>query len=162
MKRYDFGGAEYPYDTSITIVDKMSLKEWGEWKQSLLEDDEQEYKNEYVKADISKPGLRLEAAEFINVSKVLKYVSTKDGFLYDDGVIRRKGLLAVVNNIDNNLSLNGEVRLFDHLEVMALVVSELICRNYEMKKIELINPGDEDCPAEWEVILRKLQSLYEG
>lgn len=155
MERYDFGGAEYPYDTSITVVDNMPLKEWVEWKQSLLENEEQEYKNEYVEVDISRPGLELDTAKFINVSKVLKYVSTKDGFLYDDGIIRRNGLLTVVDNIDNNLSLNGTVRLFDHLEVMALVISELILRNYEMKKIELINPRDEDYPAEWEVILRK-------
>lgn len=155
MKRYDFGGAENPFDELITVVDNMALKKWVEWKQSLLENEEQEYKNEYIKADISKPGLKLDRAEFINVSKVLKYISTEDGFLYDDGIIRRKRLLTCVDNIDNNLSLNGIVRLFDHLEVMALVMSELILRNYVMEKIELINPYDEDYPAEWEVILRK-------
>lgn len=153
MKGYDFGGAEYPYDSSITVVDKVSTKEWQRLVGSHRACGEV-FRNQYIRADIGTP-LNLEPVNFINVSRVLRYAHCPSGFLYSRDPVKINKLLIAASNIDRCLNSGGKARLFDHVEVLGVVVDDLLSRGYALKKVDCINPRDEDYPGEWLFILRK-------
>ena len=145
--KYDFGGAEFPRQKDFIVVDVMKRFSWEKLG----------FKNTYLERDIGRRWLgRLRPAELVNVSRVLRYLCplrVDRGTPYSDAFI--KVMLAVAANIDGSLLPGGRVCLFDHLEALGLVVEELICRGYQVRRMSLENPRDLHLPAEWQVILKK-------
>lgn len=104
------------------------------------------FRGKYVEKDIFKP-LKLEPGTEVNVSRVLRYTK-ETGYLAGDPVNLNK-LNIAANNIDKALLPGGKVTIFDHPPVASPVVESLRRKGYRITRQELINPPDEDLPAEW-------------
>lgn len=149
--RYDFGGAEYPWGaetkhaTSAHVVDHIPEKEFRSFG----------YKNPYTRQDIFKPFDLGKKAAGIEVGQVLRYHAKEGGHLAGEKIDQSK-LKIASDNIDRHLRKGGTVRIFDHPDVAESVVKNLQNRGYKLEMKGMVNPPDEDLPADWQYRLKKL------
>ena len=169
---YDFGGGEcpLPYDLEednpfkgkvnlikkIVVVDVMKKEEWERWMRDELGLNPNVY--EYVQCDLSREYVvrRVgERADIVNVSRLLRTIVSDGGYLYGKKLHIDSLIKKVTENIDDILKPKGIVRIYDHLECMAYVISELLSWGYTLVSLNIQQYRDEDYPAEWEAILER-------
>jgi hypothetical protein len=132
---YDLGGAEYPYDSEhLTVVD-------------ILSPDPEHGHVDYYLRDLNNPNWNtdLERRENVYIGKTLRYLDRD----------RDKQFAA---EIDQVVDVGGRIELFDWMNVIEPIMSELICSGdvgYEIFSIELINGPFDNKPGEYNVILMK-------
>jgi hypothetical protein len=152
--RYDFGGAQCPYDDNIILVDNISDEDLSYLP---LNEDGKRFKNKLIRQDIFEHFQLNEKATFINVSSVIGYhIDAKWGWSSDKEINYEK-IKILTNNIINHLDTTKKctVRLYDYMILLEGVIEILLDNHFTISTCNLVRYREIDCPAEWEVIMEK-------
>ena len=145
--RYDFGGTEDPFDDTITIID---IQDCPEYRKET---------NGFIFGDLNTILDLPEKATFISISKVLRYIT--DPYKTK---INWESYKNIIENINNNLSLNGSVRLFDYEEYVLPIVDILmnpvkyeklfnIIGTYKIVEFQRCNYYNDEEPYKWDIVI---------
>lgn len=123
---YDIGGAEWPLSPEeLTVVD-------------ILRPDD-EHGADWVKRDLNDSNWTdgLQARPMLYLGRVLRYIDKE----------RLRPLAAELASICTS---GGQIVIFDHMDVIEPIVAHFA----EVSEIDLINPRDNDQPADWRVVIK--------
>jgi hypothetical protein len=136
----DFGGGEMPYSPGAIVVDKMSQEEFRA----------QGYENTYVEADLFDTklfGLAIPQANVLVIYRLARYCL--GGWEFPS----RAALFNLAGNIHLHTAPRACVIMLDFMEVLEPVLEELDFWGYDVTRLSLVVPREDDLPAEWLVKL---------